>query len=226
MKVVWLLARRYGLACFVAVFLHVVILAALDGLIAVTADESRFIVEPKPLRAQLIRLNVTQAPPVESTTPSVPAPQKERDATPQEESETKDEQLARLAKERAERLLQIRESAFQELVVDEIANETASAIQDLAQVYIEGIYLSLVTNWSRPPSARNNMSVIIQVELFPNGDLNTVTVIESSGDDAFDRSAVVAVERAAPFVVPQEIELFEERFRSFTLNFRPEDLLR
>jgi colicin import membrane protein len=64
------------------------------------------------------------------------------------------------------------------------------------------------------------------VELVPTGDVVTVTVIESSGNVAFDRSAEAAVRKARRFEVPKEPDLFEEHFRKFSLLFRPEDLLR
>jgi colicin import membrane protein len=53
-----------------------------------------------------------------------------------------------------------------------------------------------------------------------------VTVLESSGDAAFDRSAEAAVRKARRFEVPKESAMFERYFRRFTLLFRPEDLLR
>ena len=48
----------------------------------------------------------------------------------------------------------------------------------------------------------------------------------SSGDDAFDRSAVQAVHRAEPYTRLTELnaELFDEQFRQFTFTFNPQDL--
>ena len=218
--------RSYGLAVCAALVLHGMLFIGIEaGLLAFAVEDRRFIAEPKPLRAQLIRLNIERpAPPSPVAAPTMP--EKSKPAEQVEPVESKEDQLARLERERAERLAQIQANAFQEILTDEVSQETESAIQDLAQVYIENIYLDLVANWSRPPSARNNMSTIILVELFPNGELNSAGVVESSGNEAFDRSALNAVKRAAPFTVPQDLALFEERFRSFTLNFRPEDLLR
>lgn len=196
------------------------------GLLAFTEENRRMIVHPKPLKAQLVQLDLSQPSVPKPAPPSMVAPSVTPAEEKQEPEETQEEQLARIARERAERLRQLRESAFQELVDDEISRETDQAVRDLAQMYIEGIYLSLVTNWSRPPSARNNMSAIIQLELFPNGEINSVVIVETSGNESFDRSALTAVRSAAPFDVPEDLDLFEARFRSLTLNFRPQDLLR
>ena len=70
------------------------------------------------------------------------------------------------------------------------------------------------------------MSATLQVELFPNGDLNVVSLLVSSGDTAFDRSALQAVRKVSRFHVPEDTALFEAKFRRFKLVFRPEDLLR
>ena len=53
-----------------------------------------------------------------------------------------------------------------------------------------------------------------------------VTLLEGSGNGAFDRSAEAAVHKARRFEVPAESDIFERYFRRFTLLFRPEDLLR
>ena len=53
-----------------------------------------------------------------------------------------------------------------------------------------------------------------------------MTILESSGNSAFDRSAEVAVRKVGRFEVPKETRLFEGNFRRFTLLFKPEDLLR
>jgi colicin import membrane protein len=48
-----------------------------------------------------------------------------------------------------------------------------------------------------------------------------VSVVTSSGDGAFDRSAVAAVYKASPLDLPREPGL-ADRFRVFNLDFRPE----
>ena len=82
-------------------------------------------------------------------------------------------------------------------------------------------------NWSRPPSARNGMRVLIKMSMLPTGEVIDVSITETSGDAAFDRAAETAVYRAAPFielsVLP--INIFNDNFRSLTLIFQPEDLL-
>ena len=85
---------------------------------------------------------------------------------------------------------------------------------------------SVIGRWTRPPSARNGMIVVLQISLAPMGDLIGVSVLKSSGNIAFDRSAINAVEKAARFSEVRRLERadFERNFRRFQLIFRPEDL--
>lgn len=93
-----------------------------------------------------------------------------------------------------------------------------------ALAYVSQIIREIVENWSRPPSARNGMEVLLRVFLVPTGEVIDVVLEISSGNDSFDRSAVLAVRKAERFQVPVESRQFERNFREFTVLFRPEDL--
>lgn len=93
-----------------------------------------------------------------------------------------------------------------------------------AMAYVGQIQREIVQNWSRPPSARNGMEALLRVRLIPTGEVVDVKVEDSSGNDAFDRSAVLAVTKARRFVVPTDSQRFERDFREFTVLFRPDDL--
>jgi colicin import membrane protein len=70
------------------------------------------------------------------------------------------------------------------------------------------------------------MSARLQVELIPTGEIISVFVSESSGNESFDRSAEQAVRKVRRFDVPADNGLFESHFRRFYLLFKPDDLLR
>ena len=222
--------RRYAIAFLVALLFHAGLFVSLQAAVETLAPEAdRTVLEPRPLKARLIRMRPQVAVPDASSNviaPEIPEPDDEKKAADAINLEDELTQLERLKKEREARFAELRNRAFRDAVGEELTAETLEAIEDVSQVYITEIYFAIVQNWSRPPSARNDMSAIVLVELFPSGDLNSVGVIESSGDAAFDRSALNAVNRAAPFTVPDDLALFEARFRSFTLNFKPQDLLR
>jgi colicin import membrane protein len=131
--------------------------------------------------------------------------------------------------ERQQRLQALADSSFLNSLEDESVDLAEDALADgeaAAQSYRYGIYQLIVANWSRPPSARNGMEALLQVELVPTGDVVAVMLIESSGSGVFDQSAEAAVRKARRFEVPSESAVFEKYFRRFTLLFKPEDLLR
>ena len=119
-------------------------------------------------------------------------------------------------------------SAFEEELSLGILNEQnarrAVTDDEKAMAYVAQIQRGIIQNWSRPPSARNGMQAILRVHLVPTGEVIDVKLEESSGNAAFDRSAVLAVRKSERFVVPSEALRFERDFRVFTVLFRPDDL--
>lgn len=160
--------------------------------------------------------------------------QEEKDRLAKEESQRQRAQAERdraaRVKKAAERAEQERQARLDALSTSSVAQDTQAQAEGeelaLAQSYFQGIRTKIVANWSRPASARNGMKVTLRVELVPSGEVSAVSLVESSGDTAFDRSAESAVRRAGRFEVPDESAVFERRFRRFNLLFNPEDLLR
>jgi len=156
----------------------------------------------------------------------------EREAQLRREQENRENELRqqreREEAERAER--QRREEANrrqQQAAAEAAAAEAARNEFELVQSATGLIQQIVQENWSRPPSARNGMRAILQIRMLPTGELVDVTITQSSGDPAFDRSAETAVYRAAPFSELQSlpINVFNANFRSLSLIFEPQDLL-
>lgn len=127
----------------------------------------------------------------------------------------------------AQRQQEIRDRERQQEAADAAAAELATSEFEMVQSGTAIIQQAVQSVWSRPPSARNGMQVILQMRMLPTGELVDVVITQSSGDPAFDRSAENAVYRAAPFRELQAlpINVFNENFRSLSLIFQPEDLL-
>lgn len=135
------------------------------------------------------------------------------------------EQLEREERDRAEQQ-RLRELAEAERQAEAAAEGARTELQ-LVQSATGLIQQIVQESWSRPPSARNGMRAILRIAMVPTGEVTEATIIESSGDPAFDRSAENAVYRAAPFTELQAlpIRLFNQNFRTLQLVFQPEDLL-
>ncbi|MBS04323.1 MAG: protein TolA [Gammaproteobacteria bacterium] len=109
-------------------------------------------------------------------------------------------------------------------ILEEQEYRRAVTDDEKAQAYAAQIKRDIGQNWASPPSARNGMQALLRVYLVPTGEVVNVTLEETSGNDAFDRSAILAVRKAGRFDVPSESRQFERNFREFTVLFRPENL--
>lgn len=116
------------------------------------------------------------------------------------------------------------QSALQVAIELEANRRKAVTDDEKAMAYVAQIQADIIQNWSRPPSARNGMEVLLKVFLVPTGEVVDVTLLTSSGNDSFDRSALLAVSKASRFQVPGDPIQFERNFREFEVLFRPEDL--
>jgi len=136
---------------------------------------------------------------------------------------------ARLEQQRLARLAALGELAQANLEQDideEVQNLNEIEDDEAAQSFRAAIYEQVRKSWSRPPSARNGMQALLLVELIPTGEVISVTLIEGSGNSAFDQSAEQAIRQVRRFDVPTENSTFEKYFRRFYFLFQPSDLLR
>lgn len=106
----------------------------------------------------------------------------------------------------------------QQALADTQGDQTSGDHDDL-------IRMRAAEGWTRPPSARNNMSVALRVNMLPDGTITAVTVSRSSGDAPFDNSAVAAVKNIGRLTEMQGLSAQDfQPYRSFTMTFTPEDL--
>jgi colicin import membrane protein len=151
------------------------------------------------------------------------------DSKPAPRSETKPEPKPEPRQEQrmsAEELAALTRRELEAAVASEEEARVAVTAEEMAASYAALIQRTVIGYWSRPPSARNGMEALLSVQLVPTGEIVSVTVLRSSGNAAFDRSAVNAVEKAGSFPELSNLPTreFEKTFRRFRLLFRPEDL--
>ena len=160
------------------------------------------------------------------------AKKKKADAEAKKKKLAEQEQLKKekLAKERAEKERQQLLKEQQQAELDKALKEEEALLLEEqyateAQSYVALIADRIEQKWSRPPSARKGMQCKLRLQLVPTGRVVNVSVISSSGNDAFDRSALQAVQRVESFPEIQQMSsgLFEREFRQFTMTFSPQD---
>ena len=159
----------------------------------------------------------------------------------QETERKKQEAEAKAAAERkrqeAERRL--REQQLQALAEEARRAEAAKAQQQAqaaaakareAQMLTESEKYQLLIRerlsqaWYPPPSATEEMTARLQITLLPTGELAGAKLVRSSGNMAFDNSALSAVRSLNRYPVPDERDTFERYFRQFTIEFNPRRL--
>lgn len=244
--------KDYAIAATGSLAFHVILVVAA----LVFAPNTRPLVQTEPniVRAQLVSIDeldipesqpqqrvidLTRSPPapevqeverLQMPTEEVAEQQEEPEPEPEPEVVEEPEVVRDTAEEdrirREQEELENRQNELASQLAAEVAAIEASENQQIVNTNAAWINGRVASNWSRPPSARNGMIVKLRINLVPTGRVVSVEVVESSGDDAFDRSAVQAVHRAEPYTRLTELnaELFDEQFRQFTFTFNPQDL--
>lgn len=234
------IVRDYAFPLALALLLHCGIFALLLQNWQPQTDDLR-LYEPRAIEAKLIVMERPAPPPVPQSEPKpTPAPQPAPPPKPKPEPaptpappveqppkpDPEEERRAEEERERLDRLRELSEQSTQLALEEELADLRDAEADTETMTYAAAIRQAIAEAWSRPPSARLGMQARMRVDLVPSGDLLSVVILESSGNPAFDRSAENAVRKVTRFDVPRDNRLFEKHFRSFTLLFKPEDLLR
>ncbi len=160
-----------------------------------------------------------------------PTPKPKAESAPTLKNEVSPPEVVESAPEVSETTPESDATQLAALAREELANMETSdlpvsesgSVQDAVAATIQR---AVVNRWTRPPSARNGMVSVLSIQLVPTGEVVGVGVLTTSGDVAFDRSAISAVERVGKFpeIAQLDSRVFETTFRRFQLIFRPEDL--
>ena len=134
------------------------------------------------------------------------------------EKKRKEEERKRLELER-QKLEQ--EQLLAELEAEELAIQQDLSDEQAAMGYVDQLREEIYRAWRLPPNSDPSLVVGVRIRLVPTGEVVSVAIINSSGNDVLDRSVEQAVKRASPLSVPKETRIFDKHFRSIMINFRP-----
>ncbi|MDX1605947.1 MAG: cell envelope integrity protein TolA [Candidatus Competibacterales bacterium] len=142
------------------------------------------------------------------------------------EERRKAEEAARKAREAEERR-QAEEARALEEARQQLAESLRRAARDRTLQSTIARYTRLIRqqverHWLLPLGSSRDQTTILNIRLDPAGNVIQVQVVRSSGDRAFDRSAVAAVQRASPLPLPDDPEARAE-LQAFNFKFNPED---
>ena len=104
-----------------------------------------------------------------------------------------------------------------------LGEEIKSSVEEISY-YSNLIRDQVIINWKQPSSAKKGMSAEILITLVPTGEIVQVKLIKTSGNQAFDSSALNAIQKVSKFEgLDMGRRLFDNNFRKFTLVFNPEN---
>ena len=127
------------------------------------------------------------------------------------------------AKQRAEEQRLWEES--ERIRAQRVAEQAAIDAEAIASM--ESVMFDMISSqWIRPPGVGSELETTLEVALLGTGELANggIKIIKTSGNSAFDRSAVQAVEKAAPFPLLRLEPRQRDKFRQLIFVFTPEDL--
>ena len=157
------------------------------------------------------------------------AERRQREEEARKEAERKRLEAERRLREQqleaqAERAAQAREeeARLQQQAAAARARETQMLSE--SEKYQALIRERLSQAWYPPSSATEEMTARLQITLLPTGELAGVKLVSSSGNTAFDNSALSAVQSLNRYPIPDERDTFERYFRQFTIEFNPRRL--
>lgn len=108
-------------------------------------------------------------------------------------------------------------------IAADAANERARRMSAQIGEFQIAINRKIKSNWRRPVAVSGKLVTELRITLLPGGEVASVVVVKSSGNEAFDESAKDAVSRANPLPVPSDPALFREQFKVLLLKFKPEE---
>ena len=208
------------LAVLFSFILHSLVIYFLVGKWGETTKPSK-VISPKYIQAKLVNLdNAVKPKPKKASKPkSKPKPKKASKPKPKPKPKKVSKPKLQEDREEIKRHVPDALEAEKQLALDQ-DNEKLTAS------YSAYIMERIEANWNRPPSARRGMEVALIIQLVPTGQVISVTMVKSSGSEAFDRSAQQAVHKVGRFERLQQLDAqaFEKNFRKLRLVFRPDDL--
>lgn len=136
----------------------------------------------------------------------------------QEKKKKAEEQRKRKAAEQ-ERKKKEREQALQEELQAELEAQQQQRDQSVLAKYTRLIQNEIERNFNKL-GLPDGLSGVILIRMLQGGTVAEASIVNTSGNELFDRRAVTAVYSASPLPVPEEPRLFEQ-MRTIRFTFEP-----
>jgi colicin import membrane protein len=160
-----------------------------------------------------------------------PKPKPEVKAEPKPKPEVKPKPDPEFQKRLQEQVAQEQRALDQQRAERELRELIAKQQADAARVasaarskalneYIARIQAKVRSNWILPADIQGNPEAVFLVAQLPTGEVLSIKLVKSSGNDAYDAAVERAILKSSPLPLPSAQELFS---RELKLTFRPQD---
>nr|VFJ61708.1 MAG: colicin import membrane protein [Candidatus Kentron sp. FW] len=130
------------------------------------------------------------------------------------------EKAARKKKEEERKRKEAKQALERKLAAEKAERQRQQRLRDRYRMqYVADIKSAVERKWIRVGNTRG-LRCKLKVVQIPTGEVVDVSIIASSGNTAFDRSAVAAVFKASPLPRPKDASVFD---RVIILPFSPEN---
>ena len=151
---------------------------------------------------------------------------KEDERKRKEEEERKKKEEERKRKEEERKRKEEEQRRLKQMMEDELSREAearaeAARIGEVQKTWAQQLNEHIRSRWLRPPGLPQGLRCQVRIEILPNGEVVSVTIIRSSGNPAFDVSVENAVYKSSPLPLPSDPKAFE---RVLEPIFTPESL--
>ena len=111
-----------------------------------------------------------------------------------------------------------------DLIIPTTEKETKNTDLEKVMYFSSLIRDQIMSNWREPKSSKVGLKTEFIISLVPTGEVIDVSLTKSSGDKAFDQSALLAINKVNRFYdLEMPRKLFDENFRKFTVVFSPKE---
>jgi hypothetical protein len=100
----------------------------------------------------------------------------------------------------------------------------SSPLPELVLSHAETLQEKVIDNWSIPEGSDSSLLTRVQVQLDDETNIVDIKIVEGSGSETFDASALKAVSDSEPFIELADLpkEELDKYFRTFNFEFNPE----
>jgi len=199
-----------------------------DFINAIAVDERNFkkrAPKPKPVVAKKVKKKLVAKKPVKKkvATKKIPAKKKVlvKKATEVSKAQKQQKDIAEQNKREMQKILDEEILAEKKQLMEGLHEAQSEIMAGHVDKHSALIKQAIDLQWIKPDGTNNKDACSLLVKIAPDGEVISVQLLDTTHNNALERSAKAAVLKASPLPVPEDTRLFN-KFRAIKLSFKPD----